>query len=530
MIAMWLRFILVLALSLPFGVVGYFAPSSLLEWATSLRGKHPRAVRLGPAIGLAVAITVWAATFSTLSIWRHLALGTHAFDLGVYDQVIWNSSQGRLFEFSLSEEPLAANALNYLGFHFSPGLLALTPLYWIVPDVRALLVVQTLAIASTAIPIYLAAKQTLGRRMAALGLAVAFLLTPATGYINLFDFHSVALAMPFIALAVHFLGNRMYTGWGICMALAMSFKEDIAVVTLALGLYIALKQRRWTVGLGGVAGGLLWLYLAVEVIIPHFRGDSYYYLTQYSRFGGNLGQVALSLLLDPRNLLGLVADPARLEFALHLLVPLGLTPLVGLEGFLTTAPVFGYLFASGDPQKYSIIFHYSAPILGLLFAAAALGIRRLERFLTRSTRRESRRARPVLLSIMCFLLATSALSYFFNGRGLASIGYDASSYRPAPGASALFAALAQIPPEATVSAHRDLVPQLTHRRFVYLFPDVHDADFLVLWEGDDGADQSDQPEWKRQVSAALSDRRYEVLFRERGFVLMRRLARGQGST
>ncbi|MDO8671700.1 MAG: DUF2079 domain-containing protein, partial [Dehalococcoidia bacterium] len=275
--AAWLRFILILVLSLPFGMLGYFAPSGLVERAIKLRSAHPRFVRLAPIVGLALAIAIYIAIFSALSILRHMALGAHAFDLGVYDQVIWNSSRGRLFEFSLSESPLATDTLNYLGFHFSPGLLLLVPLYWIVPDARALLVVQTVAIASTAIPVYLIAKQTLGRRMAALGLAMAYLLTPAIGYINLFDFHSVALSMPFIALAFHFLSKREYTRWGILMALAMSFKEDVAVVTVAMGLYIAFRQRKWIAGPATVLTGLLWLYLAVEVVIPRFRGNSYYY-------------------------------------------------------------------------------------------------------------------------------------------------------------------------------------------------------------------------------------------------------------
>ena len=76
----------------------------------------------------------------------------------------------------------------FLAQHFSPGLAALAPLYWIAPSVDTLLVVQTLALALGAIPIYLLAARHLADERIALLLALAYLAFPSLAYANLFDF------------------------------------------------------------------------------------------------------------------------------------------------------------------------------------------------------------------------------------------------------------------------------------------------------------------------------------------------------
>lgn len=65
-----------------------------------------------------------ALTLSTLSLLRYLSFHLEGYDLGIFDQVVWNSLHGRLFENSiLPDAPLL------IGQRFSPILLALVPFY-----------------------------------------------------------------------------------------------------------------------------------------------------------------------------------------------------------------------------------------------------------------------------------------------------------------------------------------------------------------------------------------------------------------
>nr|MBA3531964.1 DUF2079 domain-containing protein [Ardenticatenales bacterium] len=83
-----------------------------------------------------------------LALLNHRALGT-GYDLGIYDQTIWNLSQGRIWQTTLVYE-----TGGYYD-HFEPILALLVPLYWLWPDVRVLLIVQAISLGLGSLPIYL---------------------------------------------------------------------------------------------------------------------------------------------------------------------------------------------------------------------------------------------------------------------------------------------------------------------------------------------------------------------------------------
>src|SRR2546430_4711142 len=97
--------------------------------------------------GVALAlVAVYALTFGALSLIRHWSFHSTGLDLGVFDQVLWNTSQGRFMESTLSLDRCVPHS--FFGDHFSPILVALVPLYWVAPHPETLLVVQTVALAA----------------------------------------------------------------------------------------------------------------------------------------------------------------------------------------------------------------------------------------------------------------------------------------------------------------------------------------------------------------------------------------------
>src|ERR1700694_2729922 len=123
--------------------------------------------------GLAAAYFI---VFSTLSVLRHHAYRTAGFDMGLFDQVFWNTTQGRPFESTMSQALPVPHSL--LGDHFSPLLLLLTPFYFAYPHPETLLVIQTLALALGAWPVYLLAKLKLAARYAIARAAGLFFFFP----------------------------------------------------------------------------------------------------------------------------------------------------------------------------------------------------------------------------------------------------------------------------------------------------------------------------------------------------------------
>src|ERR1700682_1097261 len=176
--------------------------SPIMRRALGLLSRHPGVV----AFGLAAAYFL---TYSALSRLRHESYHSFGFDLGLFDQVFWNTTQGRPFESTMSQALPVPHSL--LGDHFSPAFLLLMPFYFAFPHPETLLVIQSLALALGAWPVYLLARLKLAPGYALLWVIAYFLFVPLA-YVNLFDFHEVALSVAPLGFALYFL-ERDRRGW-----------------------------------------------------------------------------------------------------------------------------------------------------------------------------------------------------------------------------------------------------------------------------------------------------------------------------
>ena len=122
--------------------------------------------------------------YAGFAILRHERLNSSTYDLGIKDQVIWNTSRGRWWASSVE-------VTHYLGDHVQLVFLPLALVYRIWPSVYLLLFLQAAGLAFGALPLYWLARRRLESAGMALLFAALYLLYPALGFINRFDFHAV---------------------------------------------------------------------------------------------------------------------------------------------------------------------------------------------------------------------------------------------------------------------------------------------------------------------------------------------------
>ena len=103
-----------------------------------------RLIRMEPYLVAGLA-SAYFLLYSVLSVLRHVTYHSFGPDLGIFDQVFWNTTQGRFFESTMSL--VQAQPHSYLADHFSPVYLLLLPFYALVPRPETLLVIQTLFLA-----------------------------------------------------------------------------------------------------------------------------------------------------------------------------------------------------------------------------------------------------------------------------------------------------------------------------------------------------------------------------------------------
>jgi uncharacterized membrane protein len=328
---------------------------------------------------LILVMVVYTLEMSHQAILRYDTFKAGAFDLGNMDQVLWNTIHGRFFQFT-------NQAIDWYGpptrlaIHFEPIILPLSLLYAFHADPRILLIFQTLALMSGALPVFLLTRKYIPAWpvFAAL-MAIAYLLSPALLGINIFDFHPVSLATPLLLYALLALTYKRYVWFLIACVLASMCKEDIPLAVAMLGILLIWKYKLPRLGAVLIIGGLLWSFLAFKVIIPHFypgiQANNYWY--RYEALGSSPAAAVANLIIHPWLLFTTFFTMDRFFYLVNLVRSEGFLPLLAPEWLLPALPSLAVNLLSTDPLLYSGVYHYNAAIIPFVMLSTIHGARRL---------------------------------------------------------------------------------------------------------------------------------------------------------
>jgi uncharacterized membrane protein len=455
---------------------------------------------------------VYAAVLATASVLQFRSFGYARFDLGNMVQAVWSTAHGRFLETTTT----GGMQMSRLGGHADPFLALLTPLWLIWPSPLLLLVVQALAVSAGAFPVFWLARKHLASDRVAANFACAYLLYPATQF-NAFTpragFHSVSIAVPLILLAIWFLDEGRLIPFAVAGLVAASTKEEIGLAVGLLGIWYAVRKGKRLQGATILACGGAITALNFLVIIPHFSPPGFHpFADRYAAVGGSVGGILHTAASDPAALVRIAATHHNAVYLLLLVVPfLGLwlfEPLIAL----CALPDLAINLLSSKPEQTTLQFQYTAGILPFLVVAAILGAQRL-------------RTNPSRLSV--FVLAACAAFAFHSPIEFARADI-ASALRASPERVAKQHALALIPAAVPVATSNRLGAELSERRFVYVFPYVRGAKWIILDKNEKYFGDSGGP--ARAYDRALA--RYEgsvnwaIVYSSHGVEVMRKRPAG----
>jgi uncharacterized membrane protein len=438
-----------------------------------------RSRQRGAVYLLVGVVALYIVVYSLLSVARYNTFHATTFDLGIMAQVIWNTAHGRWFETSLGRAINTELIGSYMGNHVRPFLLVLAPFYRLWPDPRLLLILQSIALGGAAIPLYCVAQRQTDNPRSAVVIAGCYLVYPALGFLNLFDFHPIAFSIPCIFVAYWaLLEERMGLFW-IAVLLALSTKEEMVVPIGTWGLVSLFQQDKRRVGLGLFALAVGWAGLCFGFVIPHYNdGQPYRFWELWSSLFDSSFQWAVQSGAAPLAF-GDSSDTVIL-FLLHLALPLGFLPFLGPASLAVALPSLAYLLIGKRPAFHSVGYQYPAVLIPWLFLAVAEGVarvRRIDHWLRR---------RRVYWAGLAFLLAgTAGTNVVLNPVLLYA---RAATFRPDPYHSHIVDAMSCIPSDAgTVTVNR-LGPALANRRVLvaleypppFRLDHVQQAEYVLL--------------------------------------------------
>jgi uncharacterized membrane protein len=474
--------------------------SKRLDRATRSTIVARRLVYGGAAVYAILFIAIAAAHVESFSAAR--------IDLGSMVQAIWSTAHGHF----LGQTTIFGRETTRLAGHVDPVLALFVPLWWAWPSPLMLLVVQALAVASGALPVYWLARKHLQSERAAVHFAFAYLLFPATQFSALTimtGFHAVSMAVPLILYAIWFLDEDRLVPFAIFALLAMSTKEEIGAAVAFLGIWYAVRKDGRLVGAVIFATGMAVTLVDFLVIIPHFSPSGIDpFAARYAKVGGTPGGILHKAVTDPAAFVQAVASGHKLLYLVLLLGPfLGLWALEPLL-FLGAVPDLAINLLSAHRDQTSIIYHWTAGIIPFTVAASVLGAARLKR-------------NPDSISL-CALVCVAlicAVSPIYIGIAQGNI---AAALPSNPTRQAKVHAVSLIPADAPVSASNEIGTYVSARRYIYIFPVLHRARWLIVDMKD--RTYADRVGYHRAVRAVEARPGWKVVYASHGIDVLRRTA------
>ena len=474
-----------------------------------LKKVHAHNSRRSPILFLAAMIGGYVILMSFVAVKKHLSYHS-GFDLGIFDQVLWNILHNNGAVTSILGDR------HFFGEHFSPILYLLTPLYFIYTDPKILLIFQTIALASGAIPVYALARNKLKSQQLALLFAFLYLCYQPLRNVNVAEFHPVALTTPLLLFAFYSLDRRKYLPFGICLVLALLCKEEIAEIVCILGIYLAyVQKKKWGIALA--LSGIAIFVIDIFVIIPHYRGAPFGFVHRYQYLGDNIPDMLKTLVFHPFYVIRHVLLPKKIAYIIQVFGPLGFLSVFSPAHLLLTTPTICQNMLSDSGVQYSIAFQYTSPLTPFIFISAICGLHNI--FTRQTLRRRLQLARYEHSQIIHGVsVALLMLCVLFFGKSPSS---QLRQYKIAEHTMLADTFVNSIPDSASVSSQYAFLPHLSHRTSLYQFPVINDAEYVLLDDSSDTWPLS-QNEYHQAVSELLQNENFETMKSQEGLILLKK--------
>jgi uncharacterized membrane protein len=442
-----------------------------------------------PLLSVLAGAVLYAAHFSVITIAHHRNFGSSAFDLGGWDNLMWNIVHGRRGGPMLASTPFVGPAASHMARHATFFAYLIAPIYALSPHPETLLTLQATMLGGAALPLFLYARRHLPAWTAAL-VALLYLIYPPLHGANLYDFQFLPLFIPFLWLLLWAIDSGR-ARWAVAAAiLALSVREDVGFCVGVLGLWLLLTGAAAREGTLLTVVGLAYFLVLKLGVMPRFADGSETFVNQYAGLlppgEHTFGSILETITANPPFTANVVLERDKLVYVLKLLGPVLLAPLAIPFGFVMLLPGLVFtLLSTGYQPLYMISFQYTAYWTPFVFIGLVVQLERVGRAQHPADVEGALRRRTLAAGVAAASLACSYLYGAIIPHPNLRCGHEPPRFQSTPEDVRRRAELAelspQIPEDAKVAAAEHLLPHVSGRRDAYTLRfGVHDADYILL--------------------------------------------------
>ncbi len=511
-------------------------------------------LRQQPSLWLVAKVASIFFIFCSIFILHRYYTFYASFDQGIFNQVFWNGTHGRMFQSSLSSS-LSTNVVHNgevpevfyhrLGQHFTPALLLWLPLYALFPSPATLSVLQVILVTAAGLVLYALARHYLDAPLAAM-IAISFYGANAVIGPTLANFHDLSQIPLFVFGLLLAMEKRKWRLFWLLAALILAVREDSGVVLFSIGFYLIVSKRYPRLGLAVCTLSFGYMLVLTNAIMPLFSDDisRRFMIERFGHFTDKEEATTLEIIWaivsKPGQLVVQLFSPfaTKVKYLLGHWLPLAFIPAISGAAWLVAGFPLLQIFLQQGESRLAITIRYALTVVPGIFYGTILWYARHPKQFKPSFQRFWTVC--IGLSLIFTLTSNPSRTFYFLIPDSVQPWVYVSLPQQWHHSSQVRKLLGQIPNDASVSATTYLVPHLSSRREILRFPALqlrNDAGEVISCEyaiADLWHLQQYQVAFKgdrqllvdsvKVINQLLSDRQYGIIELIDGVILLKKAA------
>ena len=462
--------------------------------------------------------------FCLISFVNHYNFKTANLDLGVYTNALYDYSR---FRFNYSEA-FKTQEENILASHFDLYLPIFSLCSYLFKS-YTLLIVQIVFVLLGGVGVskvvWLKTQNINLSRWASVNFFLFFGIYTALAY----DYHSNVVAAMLFPWLLYYLYQKKYTLFYLVWFFMIIGQENSSLWLVFIGIGLMFQFRKELKVIKRlmvlVVVSAVYFYVITQYVMPYFRNDGGVgYRFEYAILGDSVGEALVQMISQPFTMLKYMVyendwskvSLVKIELIVSVLLSGGLFLYKKPSFLIMLIPIFFQKLLHNNPAIWGVGFHYSIAFSVVLSVGAFLVIGSLE----------NHKVRSVLTSVLVISSLVVTIRIMDNPIGYVNKGnirfYQQAHYERNYELNLLKEELDIVPHDAIVSTQSSIIPNLSYRDKIYLFPNVKDAEYIIYSKYEDtyplGKEQVlkelfsyiQAPEWERIV-----DKEYCTILKRR---------------
>jgi len=472
-------------------------------------------------------LSIFGIIYCLISLVNHYNFRTYGFDLGMYNNTLFDYSL-----FQKNDNPVMFPRFNnVLSDHLSLYHFVFAPLRYVF-GTWTLLLIQISSILFGALGIKKIIEHLTENKTFASISMIHFLSMWGIFSALSFDYHDNVVAAMFIPWLIRYILQKKTLKVWIWTIIILVSKENMSLwlvfIFIGMGIWKYKDPEIRKIAIIGSLVSIIYFVVALKIIMPAFAnpGKKYAHL-KYEALGLTKQDILYNLFCNPKYIFRLLFENhtnepffngIKLELHFMILVSGGLALLYKPQFLIMLLPIYAQKLFHSSFIKWGINYQYSiefAPILTIAFF-----------YWIYSLSKSEKHKKYLLIggTIICLLATISVVPkrtskwYDYKSLNILSPKHYSQNFD----VKKVHEVIKTIPKDAKVCTQNPLIPHLSLREDIYMFPNIQNADYIILLpKGDANWPLSDE-EFQQKIKSFKNDSLFETFIDTKDILVFKR--------